>query len=477
MSPALRDRFRTSAVLLAAFLLIATFPLGVLGAGLVTTVDDDATLIEDPTPDPWSIDVLANDTYPDGATIVTVTQGSIGSVTIAGDGLSVFYAPNADANGSDSFTYTLDDGTDSDTGTVNVTVEPQNDAPSGADKTVSTNIDTPRAFATSDFGFSDVHDSPPHTLLSVRITTLPDAGQLTDNGIAVGAGDFVSAGAINGGDLVFTPAAAATGSPYTSFTFQVRDNGGTVGVNLDPTPRTMTINVVGTPANRQPNARNDVNLTVPESAGSTALDVLGNDTDPDGDTLLITATTNGDHGKVAITGGGTGLTYNPKQLYVGNDVFTYTVSDGRGGTDTASVLVTVARDTTKPITIAPLERYTKGTVTGTSAKVRLSWSATDSGTGVASYKLQVSTNGGSYRTISLPNATSTTITRSLTDKATYRFRVRATDKEGNRSTYAYGPTLKAWRFQDSSAAVHLGGHWTTKRVAGALGSHSFTCLE
>ncbi len=280
---------------------------------------------------------------------------------------------------------------------------------------------------------------------------------------------LVTAGAISGGDLVFTPAAAATGSPYTSFTFQVRDNGGTVGVNLDPTPRMMTINVVGSAANRQPNARNDVNLTVPESAGSTALDVLANDTDPDGDTLLITAKTNGDHGKVAITGGGTGLTYNPKQLYVGNDVFTYTVSDGRGGTDTASVLVTVARDTTKPITIAPLERYKKGTVAGKSAKVRLSWSATDSGTGVASYKLQVSTNGGSYRTIALPKATSTTIKRSLTDKATYRFRVRATDKEGNRSAYAYGPSLTSIRVQDTSASLTYSGSWGTKRTARASG--------
>ncbi len=79
MIPVPVHRLRASGALLAAFLLIATFPLGVLGAGLVTTVDDDATLIEDPTPNPWSIDVLANDTYPDGATIVSVTQGSIGT--------------------------------------------------------------------------------------------------------------------------------------------------------------------------------------------------------------------------------------------------------------------------------------------------------------------------------------------------------------------------------------------------------------
>ena len=59
--------------------------------------------------------------------------------------------------------------------------------------------------------------------------------------------------------------------------------------------------------------------------------MLTNDSDPDGDTLTITAKTNGAHGSVAITGGGTGLTYDPVQLYVGTDVFTYTISDGRGG--------------------------------------------------------------------------------------------------------------------------------------------------
>ncbi len=102
------------------------------------------------------------------------------------------------------------------------------------------------------------------------------------------------------------------------------------------------------PVEDPPNAVNDAGLTVPESAGATALAVGTNDTDADGDTLTITGTTNGAHGTVAITGGGTGLTYDPVQLYYGNDVFTYTVSDGHGGTDSATVLVTVVKDTVKP---------------------------------------------------------------------------------------------------------------------------------
>ena len=41
------------------------------------------------------------------------------------------------------------------------------------------------------------------------------------------------------------PAANANGTPYTTFTFQVQDDGGTAngGVDLDQSPNTMTVNV------------------------------------------------------------------------------------------------------------------------------------------------------------------------------------------------------------------------------------------
>ena len=71
------------------------------------------------------------------------------------------------------------------------------------------------------------------------------------------------------------------------------------------------------------------------------------------------AKTNGAHGTVAITGGGTGLTYDPRQLYYGTDVFTYTLSDGHGGTDSATVLLTITKDTTKPS--SPWRRSSRST--------------------------------------------------------------------------------------------------------------------
>ncbi len=63
--------------------------------------------------------------------------------------------------------------------------------------------------------------------------------------MAITVGQFIPVTDITGNKLVFTPAANGNGSPYTSFTFQVQDNGGTAngGSNLDPTAATMTVNV------------------------------------------------------------------------------------------------------------------------------------------------------------------------------------------------------------------------------------------
>jgi hypothetical protein len=71
-----------------------------------------------------------------------------------------------------------------------------------------------------------------------------------------------------------------------------------------------------------------------------AINVLANDTDPDGDTLTVASFTQAAHGVVVKNTDGT-LTYTPTTGYTGSDTFTYTASDGKGGTATASVLLTV----------------------------------------------------------------------------------------------------------------------------------------
>ena len=142
-------------------------------------------------------------------------------------------------------TYAGGDGND-----VVLTALAVNDPPSGTDKTVTVAEDGSHVFITADFGFSDANDSPANDLAAVKISALPAAGSLLYNNVAitaaqVAAGFEVSATDITAGLLSFAPAADANGTGYASFTFQVRDDGGTVngGVDTDQSPNTITIDV------------------------------------------------------------------------------------------------------------------------------------------------------------------------------------------------------------------------------------------
>lgn len=90
-------------------------------------------------------------------------------------------------------------------------------------------------------------------------------------------------------------------------------------------------------ANRGPVAGNDT-ITTPQNVPG-SVDVIGNDSDPDGDNFAIVSHTNPLHGSVIFSG--TVATYSPTPGFVGADSFTYSIEDGRGGTSTATVSVTV----------------------------------------------------------------------------------------------------------------------------------------
>ena len=91
----------------------------------------------------------------------------------------------------------------------------------------------------------DTADNGANSLLAVKMTTLPALGTLKLSGVNVTAGQTVTAANITSGLLTYTPALNASGTGYTSFTFQVQDNGGTAngGVDLDASPNTITFNV------------------------------------------------------------------------------------------------------------------------------------------------------------------------------------------------------------------------------------------
>lgn len=92
--------------------------------------------------------------------------------------------------------------------------------------------------------------------------------------------------------------------------------------------------------NSAPTAGDD-SATILHDSGANTINVLVNDSDPDSDTLTITVVTQGANGSVAITGGGTAVSYTPGLHFVGGDSFTYTISDGNSHTATATVSVTV----------------------------------------------------------------------------------------------------------------------------------------
>jgi Ca2+-binding RTX toxin-like protein len=118
----------------------------------------------------------------------------------------------------------------------------------------------------------------------------------------------------------------------------------------------VTINV--TPVNDAPDAVNDGLFTTAyqTAISRTAAQLLANDMDADGNPLSITSVGGATNGTVTMQNGN--ITFTPKAGFSGNASYTYTVSDGQGGTDTAMVSIKVSAPTTGSDGV-------KATVTGT----------------------------------------------------------------------------------------------------------------
>ncbi|MFN8186746.1 MAG: tandem-95 repeat protein [Gaiellales bacterium] len=98
----------------------------------------------------------------------------------------------------------------------------------------------------------------------------------------------------------------------------------------------------GDPGTNTPPLAVDDAASISEDQSPVTIPVLANDVDPDADPLEVISTSDAANGEVAITAGGTGVSYGPDVDFSGSDTFSYTAADGRGGTTTASVTVTVA---------------------------------------------------------------------------------------------------------------------------------------
>jgi len=103
-------------------------------------------------------------------------------------------------------------------------------------------------------------------------------------------------------------------------------------------PVTINVNVV----NDIPVATNDSVSTNEEMPVNIA--VLTNDSDPDSDTLTNTGIVSGSgpsSGTLTLNADGVTFDYTPNVNFYGQDSFVYSISDGNGGTDTATVTIDV----------------------------------------------------------------------------------------------------------------------------------------
>ncbi len=302
-----------------------------------STTDEDASVTTG--------NVLANDSDVDNtltaASITGFTQGGNGSVVYNDNG-TFTYTPNANFNGADSFTYTVSDGALSDTATVNVTINPVNDAPVAYIASNSTDEDS--VLNGNNLMAEDVDgDKLQFRLVSVEGAPM-DRVEVDPSGTyhfdPTGLFDFLGV------------------SASENISFQYVANDGTV----ESEPASVTIKVTGV---------NDAPVAVDDSADASDGSATGNvltdpdpvtgtrDTDPDvGDILNVVAVNgkplegnafNGKFGYVEFIDTQPGLwDYHlfvpevgaPKPTAGQTDTFQYEIDDGHGGTDFADLVIT-----------------------------------------------------------------------------------------------------------------------------------------
>jgi len=258
-----------------------------------------------------TIDVLANDSDPDGDMLHITALGTpaYGSVTINPD-QSLTYWPQQGFFGTDRFSYTIDDGRGgSATATVTIRVERGNLPPTAGTLELSTTVDTPLVFDPRSAATDPDGDS-----LRIEGLGMPGSGRLALNG---------------DGSLTYTPDPGFSGEDRFTYTLGDGRGGSATG--------TIVIRV------ERPNT---VPVAVADPVGTAfdtpvTIDVLANDSDPDGDPLQLESLGFPAHGRLAVNGDGS-LTYTPDPGFSGEDVFTYTITDARGGRASGEVRITVA---------------------------------------------------------------------------------------------------------------------------------------
>lgn len=254
----------------------------------------------------FNFDPRTNDSDPESQAITVVGVGTPqwGSTTFTSTSVG-YVAPNAHIVEKDAFSYTIEDTAGGRSSAV-VTVDLGNLPPVAANDTVTTQPNTPVTFDPR------ANDSDPGSdPLTVTATSTPAHGSA----------------AFTGSSVTYTPTASYTGSD--SFTYTINDgDGGTAN---------GTVNVTVQGPNNPPVA---VNNFVGAIVGiQKNFNPCTNDSDPDGDALTITGASQPSRGTRGWTG--CAMWYKVTTGGPGSTSFTYTISDGRGGTATATINVEI----------------------------------------------------------------------------------------------------------------------------------------
>ena len=288
--------------------------------------NNSLTIYEDDTP---LIDVLQNDTDPEGDALTIKSVGTTSHGTAEINGTKVLYTPVANYFGTDSFEYTVSDGNDGEaTATVYLTIKPVNDAPTVTKHSSNAGDwemyeDVPKSF---NFVVADA-ESPTNNLI-IKITS-DDQALVKNTQIAL------STDAAGYKTIRVTPVANASGK--LNLTFRVSD--GLAAAEIVVPLTIISVNdapVVTAPAQT---TKEDTKLT----ASATA-------TDADGDKLTFSASTQPKHGTVTVREDGS-YDYQPAPNYNGEDSFVICVDDGQESNryGYATVYITVKPDGDAPI--------------------------------------------------------------------------------------------------------------------------------
>ena len=317
--------------------------------GETSSTDEDVGLIF------TQAQLLANDsdvdTVTDGQvlTISAVSGATNGRVSMLANG-DIQFIPNANYHGTASFTYTVSDGNGGTTdASVSITVNAVNDTPVVLGESTSSNEDTTLYIAASKLL---ANDSDVDTATDGQVLSLSAVSSIS--GKTHGTVTLVNN--TDGTQTVqFTPDANYHG--VASFNYTVSDGNGGYATAL------ATINLA---------AVNDAPVTVGETSSTdedvglifTQAQLLANDSDvdtvTDGQVLTITAVSNATNGTVSMLVNGD-IRFIPNVNYHGTASFTYTVSDGNGGTTDASVSITVNAVNDTPVVQGESIRSTEDT--------------------------------------------------------------------------------------------------------------------